>query len=154
MQKRWQALLPVQCDTAEVFGIDGRANVIRYHGTSPTCAHDGNQHISGSYGVAPKFLVLLDSDEARLSFSGLIGCGVVDSEYANPLVNKFAVKQLAAKRAGPDRALLTTGDTFHNRHFPTLLNRVAEHVEEGGLEEGVELREELAALGPQSVRRV
>ena len=31
---------------------------------------------------------------------------------------------------------------------------VAEHVEEGGLEEGVELGEGLAALGPQGVRRI
>ena len=31
---------------------------------------------------------------------------------------------------------------------------VAEHVEESGLEEGVELGEGLAALGPQGVRRI
>ena len=31
---------------------------------------------------------------------------------------------------------------------------VAEYVEEGGLEEGVELGEGLAALGPQGVRRI
>ena len=31
---------------------------------------------------------------------------------------------------------------------------VAEHVKEGGLEEGVELGEGLAALGPQGVRRI
>ena len=31
---------------------------------------------------------------------------------------------------------------------------VAEHVEEGGLDEGVELGEGLAALGPQGVRRI
>ena len=31
---------------------------------------------------------------------------------------------------------------------------VAEHVEEGGLEEGVELGEGFAALGPQGVRRI
>ena len=33
-------------------------------------------------------------------------------------------------------------------------DRVAEHVEKGGLEEGVELGEGLAALGPQGVRRI
>ena len=33
-------------------------------------------------------------------------------------------------------------------------DRVAEHVEEGGLEEGVEMGEGLAALGPQGVRRI
>jgi hypothetical protein len=31
---------------------------------------------------------------------------------------------------------------------------VAEHVEEGGLEEGVELGEGLAAFGPQGIRRI
>ena len=31
---------------------------------------------------------------------------------------------------------------------------VAEHVEEGGLDEGVELGESLAALGPQGVSRI
>ena len=35
-----------------------------------------------------------------------------------------------------------------------LVTGVAEHVEEGGLEEGVELGEGLAALGPHGVRRI
>ena len=39
---------------------------------------------------------------------------------------------------------------------PTLriLHRVAEHLQERGLQEGVELGEGLAALGPQRVRRI
>ena len=37
---------------------------------------------------------------------------------------------------------------------PGIGDGVAEHVEEGGLEEGVELGEGLAALGPQGVRHI
>ena len=44
----------------------------------------------------------------------------------------------------------------YTSHHPPLGvgDGVAEHVEEGGLEEGVELGEGLAALGPQGVRRI
>ena len=40
--------------------------------------------------------------------------------------------------------------------FPPLRigHGIAKHIEEGGLEQGVELGEGLAALGPQGVRRV
>ena len=47
-------------------------------------------------------------------------------------------------------------DALQSRLLPfhRIGDGVAEHVEEGGLEEGVELGEGLAALGPQGVRRI
>lgn len=44
----------------------------------------------------------------------------------------------------------------HGRHLPPhrIRHRIAEESQEGGLEEGVELGEGLAALGAQGVRRV
>ena len=41
-----------------------------------------------------------------------------------------------------------------NWPFAFVRYRIAEEGEEGGLEEGVELGEGLAALGPQGVRRI
>ena len=51
---------------------------------------------------------------------------------------------------------LLDGQVAKRSHLPThrIGDGVAEHVEEGGLEEGVELGEGLAALGPQGVRRI
>ena len=45
---------------------------------------------------------------------------------------------------------------FESHYIPPhgIGDGVTEHVEEGGLEEGVELGENLAALGPQGVRRI
>ena len=42
----------------------------------------------------------------------------------------------------------------HDRPPHRILDRIAEEGEEGGLEEGVELGEGLAALGAQGVRRI
>ena len=44
--------------------------------------------------------------------------------------------------------------TFATSHAIGFSDGVAEHVEEGGLEEGVELREGLTTLGPQGARRI
>ena len=109
MHEPRQTPLPVQGDTAKVLGIDGCTNVIRHDGTSSAGAHDGNQDIARSYSVAPELLILLNCNESRLAFSELIGYGVVDSEYEDSFVNKFAVQQLASEWAGPDCALGPVG---------------------------------------------
>ena len=94
-------------------------------------------------------------DEPRFTFPEFIGNGVVYPEYANPFVDEFAVQQLASEWARSDCTALVTGDSFEGFHRPPLIgDGVAEHVEEGGLEESVELGEGLAALGPQGVRRI
>ena len=137
-----------------MLGVDRYANVIWHDSAPPARAHDRDQDISRSYRVAPKLLVLLGRDEPWLTFFECVGNGVVDSENTYPFVNEFAMQQLASKWSGSDCALLVPADIVNRHHFPAGFHGVAEHVEEGGLEEGVELGEGLATLGPQGVRRI
>ena len=152
MHELRQTLLIVKCDAAKVFSVDRCAYVVRNHGAAPTCTHDRDQDISWPYGVTFELLVLLRSDESRFTFLKLIGNCVVYPEYANPFIYKFAVQQLTSEWTRSNRTALATGNSFNRYHRPTRFNGVAEHVEEGGLEEGVEVGEGLAALGPKGVR--
>ena len=78
-----------------------------------------------------------------------------DSRFAN-LPHPY--HQVTSTRSGRNRSYLRWKQkqltTPHLRPSHRIRDGVAEHVEEGGLEEGVELGEGLAALGPQGVRRI
>ena len=156
MHELRQAPPTVQCDAAKVFSVDGCAYAVWNHGASPTCTHDGDQDISRPYGIAPELLVLLRRDQNRglPSRNSLATALSIPStripSSTNSLCNNWLPK-------GPVRTaplwLLATASTVTIVQ-PIGLGGVAEHVEEGGLEEGVELGEGLAALGPQGVRRI
>ena len=126
----------------------------RNNSTSPASSHDCDQNITWADGVTSKVFILLMRYIPGLTLPEFIRHCIVDTENSNSFVNKFTMQQLASKRSSADGSFFWKSDLLHRSHRPFSCFGIAKHIEEGGLEQGVELGEGLAALGPQGVRRV
>ncbi len=95
---------------------------------------------------------VLFGDEGKVIIPYLADPDVLESNYPHAALNIVRRLQVRAKGAVPE----FLGNRGQRGRWPPhgIGDGVAEHVEEGGLEEGVELGESLAALGPHGVRRI
>jgi len=137
-----------------MLGIDGSFKFVGNNRTPPTCTHDRDENVSWLDGVTFELFILPRSDKSIFSLAEFITHYIVYAQNSNAFVHKLTMQKLATKWSSTDRPLLLLCCFFHCCDYPFLTFRIAEHVEEGGLEEGVELGQSGAAPGAQGVRGI
>src|SRR5690606_10569135 len=91
-------------------------------------------------------------DERKIVVEQFTDANVLKSNYTHALINVMRGLEIRSKRA--INQCRSERWQWHDRPPLRIGDRIAEEVEEGGLEEGVELGECFAAFGAQRIRRI
>jgi hypothetical protein len=140
----WQATILVECDAAQMLGVYRRRNVFRDDRAPTTCAHNGDDHVTGKHRVALQLFIFLWCDESALVPCEFVVHGVIDAEYGDASVGEFGVEELAAKWACAYGVWFVCGEFINSgRREPVASS--TEKFDEGSREESVGEFESVAA---------
>ncbi len=151
MEKDGKTLLVVESYTAEMLSIDCQWNILWCHCAPSAGSHDRYENITRSNCIALQILMLGICDESALRPSELVHDYIIDSQYRYAAVNELAVQELTPERPCPNRASISQSDVSDSSHGPATRIHVAEHIEEDGLSELIELGDRFATHGAYRV---
>lgn len=104
MEESRYAFPLVERDTTKMLCVDRRRDVLWHDRASTACAHDRDENVTRTDGVALKFRILGFRNESALAPAKLVLNNVVNAKNRNPFIDKLAVQQLATEWACSDRA--------------------------------------------------